>query len=75
MAKKVTKKICKTCKDDIIKNQDNNAYVKKNTYHQLNAKDYCKDHNSKYHSHKCKPVWCDECGFLEKYEIIISEKV
>ena len=63
------KKICKTCGQDIISNQDRDMFAFKNSYRQLKANDYCKEHETKYNGHKCKPSWCGDCGFLMKYEI------
>ena len=66
-------KVCKTCGQDILSNEIRDALMYKNTYHQLQAKEYCKDHQIKYSDHKCKPHWCGDCGYLTKYEIEISE--
>ena len=44
----------------------------KNTYHQLRTKEYCKDHETRYGDHKCKPSWCGDCGFLVKYIVKID---
>tara|TARA_Y100000310_G_scaffold234772_1_gene237795 strand:- start:644 stop:1009 length:366 start_codon:yes stop_codon:yes gene_type:complete len=72
--KKVTEKICKTCGEDIISNENRNVYRYMDVYAQLQAKEYCKDHEAKYSDHKCKPHWCGDCGFLTKYEITINFK-
>ena len=71
-SKKVTKKICKTCGEDIIANEDRNVYRYLDTYAQLRAKEYCENHETQYSNHKCKPCWCGDCGFLTKYEIEIE---
>ena len=70
--KKTTQKICKTCGEDIIQNEDREVLRFTNTYHQLSAINYCKEHVIKSSNHKCKPSWCGECGFLMKYEISIN---
>ena len=71
-SKKVTKKICKTCGEDIIKNEERDALRFKNTYHQIMTKEYCEDHERMYSGDMCKPCWCGDCGFLIKYEIIVK---
>ena len=43
------------------------------TYHQLRAEEYCKEHEQKYSNHKCKPSWCGDCRYLIKYEIEIQK--
>ena len=70
--KKTIQKICKTCGEDIIQNEDRDVLRFTNTYHQLSAKNYCKEHVIKSSNHKCKPSWCGECGFLMKYEIVVK---
>jgi len=62
-------KICKTCYRDIIQNEDNDILRFTNTYHQLSAKNYCKEHETGYSNHECKPHWCGDCGFLLSYQI------
>ena len=70
--KKTTIKICQTCGEDIIANEDRNLYRYMDTYAQLQAKDYCEEHERVYSDHKCKPCWCGDCGFLTKYEIEVQ---
>ena len=70
--KKVKKNICKTCSRDIIENEDRDQLRYTNTYHQLNAKEYCSGHEISHSEHKCKPHWCGDCGFLIKYDIEID---
>ena len=73
--KKKTKaktKFCKTCGEDIIANEDRNLYRYMDVYAQLQAKEYCEDHEATYSNHKCKPHWCGDCGFLTNYEIEIE---
>ena len=66
-------KICKTCYQDILANEKRDIYMFKDTYHQLRAKEYCKDHEFAYTNHKCKPFWCGDCGYLIQYEITVKE--
>ena len=66
-------KFCETCGQNITSNKKRNSYMFNNTYHQLSAKEYCKDHEFDYSDHKCRPCWCGDCGYLEKYEILISK--
>ena len=65
-------KICDGCGQDILANEMRSAFMYQDTYHQLKAKNYCEDHESKYSDHKCKPCWCGDCGYLTKYEITID---
>ena len=69
------KKLCKTCNQDILVNEMRNSYMYKDTYHQLKAKEYCKEHESKYSNHKCKPSWCGDCDYLINYQIEISTTI
>ena len=62
-------KICKACHQDILSNEKREMFMSHDTYHQFLAKDYCKEHRQVYSDHKCKPIWCDKCRFLIKYEI------
>ena len=70
--KKVVEKICKTCGEDIIKNENRDMLRFTNTYHQLSAKNYCDEHIMSHKDHSCKPSWCGDCGFLMKYEIVVK---
>ena len=65
------KKHCKTCHQDILQNEMRGMLMFQDTYHQLQAKDYCKEHEAVYSDHKCKPHWCGDCRFLIKYTISI----
>ena len=70
--KKSKKKHCKTCNQDILENEMRDMLMFQDTYHQLQAKEYCKEHETDYNDHKCKPHWCGDCGYLTKYEINID---
>ena len=70
--KKPKTKICKTCGQDILKNEIRNSFMYKDTYHQIQVKNYCKDHEYTYSNHKCKPSWCGDCDYLINYEITID---
>ena len=65
-------KICKTCNQDILLNEKRDMLMSHDTYHNFQAKDYCKDHELSYHNHKCKPMWCKKCRYLINYEITID---
>jgi len=67
--KRVKAKFCKTCHQDILKNEKREMFMSHDTYHQFLAKDYCKEHMAVYSDHKCEPKWCDKCRFLIRYEI------
>ena len=73
-SKKKKTKFCKTCQQDILENEMRDMLMYKNTYHQLQVKDYCKEHELKYSNHQCKPSWCGDCDYLIKYEIGINTK-
>ena len=36
------------------------------------AKEYCENHTFVY-GNECEPIWCKECGYLDKYIVTISE--
>ena len=66
-------KICKVCQQDILENEKRDMLMSHDTYHQLQAKEYCKDHKFTYSDHKCEPKWCDKCRFLINYEITVGK--
>ena len=59
--------------EDILVNKKRDMLVFKNTYHQLQAKDYCDEHEITHSNHKCKPHWCGDCDYLIRYEIEIQK--
>ena len=69
---KATTKFCKTCGQDILSNEIRDMFMYKDTYHQLQVKEYCEEHELVYSSHKCKPHWCGDCDYLIDYEITID---
>ena len=69
---KIKKNICKTCNQDILEMEKRKVFMYNDTYHQLRAKEYCKDHEISHSDHKCKPHWCGDCGYLVKYDIMID---
>ena len=69
---RIKKKICKTCGQDTLEMEKREMLMYKDTYHQLRAKEYCKDHEISHSDHKCKPHWCGDCDYLINYEIIIN---
>ena len=71
--KKVLTKFCKTCGQDILENEMRDMLMFQDTYHQLQAKEYCSEHTAVHSNHKCKPHWCGDCNYLVKYEIEIQE--
>ena len=71
-AKARKSKVCGTCGEHIIKNEDRDALRYTNTFHQIQTKQYCDEHERSYKGHKCKPHLCGDCGFLMKYEIEIK---
>ena len=74
-SKKTKKKICKicnTCGQDISENEKRDMFMYKDTYHQLQVKEQCEEHELVYSSHKCKPHWCGDCDYLIKYDIEVE---
>ncbi len=69
-----TTKICEGCNQDILENEMRNSHMSHDTYHQLQVKEYCKDHEFTYTNHKCKPIWCKKCRYLINYEITVEHK-
>ena len=70
--RKKKSKICNTCGQDIPANEMRGMFMYQDTYHQLKAKEYCKDHEISHSDHKCKPHWCGDCGYLSKYDIFVD---
>ena len=63
------KQYCKSCDwrlDDSTKSfhKDNETDVKRTTA-------YCEEHTWTY-GHECEPLWCDECGHLTIYQVIVT---
>ena len=67
-------KHCKTCDQDILQNEIRDMLMYKDTYHQLQVKEYCKEHELVYSDHKCKPHWCGDCDYLIKYDIEVQKR-
>ena len=67
-----TAKICDTCGQDILEMEKRDMFMFHDTYHQLQTKEYCEDHELMYGDHSCKPSWCGDCGYLTHYEIIVN---
>ena len=62
-------KFCKTCNQDILENEKRDMFMVQDTYHQIQVKDYCKEHEASHSDHKCEPKWCKKCRYLINYEI------
>ena len=65
-------KYCDSCNQNITENEKRDMFMSHDTYHQLQVKEYCKDHEFTYSDHKCKPKWCDKCRYLINYEIKVA---
>jgi predicted Zn-ribbon and HTH transcriptional regulator len=66
------KKICKTCgwKFD---NDREIPILNKNIKDDVRlTKEFCKNHKYVY-GDECEPIWCEECGHLDKYLVTISK--
>ena len=72
--KKATK-FCNTCHQDILENEMRDTLMFQDTYHQLQAQEYCKDHEATYSNHTCKPHWCGDCRYLVKYIIEVIDRI
>ena len=71
--KRSSKKIvCKTCSRNIVKLQKRDLMRYTNKDDQKRAKEYCKEHERMYGDQSCKPHWCGDCGYLIKYEVVVS---
>tara|TARA_Y100000310_G_C20239885_1_gene604134 strand:- start:64 stop:405 length:342 start_codon:yes stop_codon:yes gene_type:complete len=70
--KRIESKFCKTCGQDILEMEKRDIFMYKDAYHQLRAKGYCKDHETTYGDHKCKPHWCGDCDYLVNYQIEVQ---
>jgi len=67
-------KYCKTCGQDILQNEMRNMLMFKDTYHQLQTKEYCNRHELAYSDHKCIVDWCGDCDYLMRYTIEIQKR-
>ncbi len=65
-------KYCDTCEQNITENKKRDMWMKNNTYHRLKTKEYCKEHELSYGDHKCKPIWCNDCKYLIKYQVLVD---
>ena len=69
------KKYCKTCDWELdIFEIENPSFHKDNKLDVKRAKDYCETHTWTY-GHECEPLWCDECGHLTIYQVIVTDKL
>ena len=63
------KQYCKSCdweREYPTFHKDNETDVKR-------TKDYCENHTWIY-GHECEPLWCDECGHLTIYQVIVTKE-
>ncbi len=68
------KKYCKTCDWELdIFEIKNPSFHKDNKLDVKRAKDYCERHTWTY-GHECEPLWCEECGHLTIYQVIVTEE-
>tara|TARA_R100000008_G_scaffold60596_1_gene38077 strand:- start:82 stop:324 length:243 start_codon:yes stop_codon:yes gene_type:complete len=66
------KKSCKTC-DWKLDNGRKLPILHKDIKKDVKlAKEYCENHTFVY-GNECEPIWCKECGHLDKYVVTISE--
>ncbi|MBC8437086.1 hypothetical protein H8D85_02060 [bacterium] len=50
------------------------ALNKKNNADIDSANLYCQGHLTRYSNHSIKPIWCEDCGQLEIYQINVLSK-
>ena len=68
------KTYCNTCDWELDKFESEHPSLhKKNKIDIKLTKEYCEEHERIYGS-LCTPKWCKECGHLQIYEIIVTEK-
>ena len=65
-------KYCDSCNQNITENEKRDALRVTSGFDKRATKNYCKEHELSYSDHKCKPIWCDDCKYLIKYEITID---
>jgi len=66
------KQICKTC-NWRFNGDIEFSVLNKNIPNDVRlAKEYCEDHTFTY-GDECNPMWCNECGHLDKYQVIMGE--
>ena len=67
-------KYCDSCNQNITEYEKRNMLCVTNRYDKKLAKAYCKEHEQRYGDHKCKPIWCNDCRYLIKYEVTVNWK-
>jgi len=77
MKKKVkSDKTCIECGHDPVdhyfEGKDMNLYKKRNQDRKL-VKEYCEEHKMLHSSDRCKPIWRDCCGILDRYSVTVIE--
>ena len=69
-------KTCNECGHDPVdhyfEGKDFNLYKNRKGDRKL-AKEYCEEHEMLHSSDKCKPIWRECCGILDRYSIKIIE--
>ena len=64
-------KYCDSCNQNITEYEKRDVLRVTNRYDKKLAKNHCKEHELSYGDHKCKPIWCEKCGYLEIYQVIL----
>ena len=67
-------KYCDSCNQNITEYEKRDVLRVTNRYDKKLAKNYCKEHELSHSEHKCKPIWCNDCRYLIKYEITVNWK-
>ena len=65
-------KYCNSCNQNITENKKRDTFMKQDTYHQLQVKNYCEEHERTHSDHDCTPIWCDDCRYLIKYQVKVN---
>ena len=76
MKKMQSDKTCPECGHDPVdhffEGKSFNMYKKSRRDRKM-AADHCKEHEMLHSSDKCKPIWRECCGILDRYSIKIIE--
>tara|TARA_Y100000310_G_C20483634_1_gene715868 strand:+ start:548 stop:832 length:285 start_codon:yes stop_codon:yes gene_type:complete len=62
---------CDSCEGNITEYKKRNVLRKKLKRDREMTKEYCKEHERSHSDQSCKPLWCSDCGYLIKYEVIV----
>jgi len=68
------KEYCKSCDWELDNHKkEYSSFHKDSEIDIKRTKNYCEEHTLTY-GHECEPLWCDECGYLTIYQVIVTDK-